>query len=95
MSAASPLVLDMCRSRGLDRGSRPPLKSHKNIGFLSNTGPDPLKITKLPSQHSMWGHYRHANKRPFKWRFAGGPMIARSSGILIFPLLIKLKKTKT
>ena len=25
------------------RGSRPPLKNHKNIGFLSITGPDPLK----------------------------------------------------
>ena len=37
------------------RGSgHPPLKNHKNIGFLlSNTGQDPLKITKLPSQHSM------------------------------------------
>ena len=23
------------------------LKNHKNIGFLSKTGPDPLKITKL------------------------------------------------
>ena len=23
-----------------DRGSRPPLKNHKNIGSLSNTGPD-------------------------------------------------------
>ena len=34
----------------------PPLKNHKNIGFLSNTGPDPLKITKLPSQHSMLGN---------------------------------------
>ena len=30
-------------SRGGDRGSGPPLKNHKNIGFLSNTGPDPLK----------------------------------------------------
>ena len=30
-----------------------PLKNHKNIGFSSNTGPDPLKIAKLPSQHSM------------------------------------------
>ena len=29
------------------------LKNHKNIGFLSNTGPDPLKITKLQSLHSM------------------------------------------
>ena len=26
-----------------DRGSRPPLKNHKNKGFVSNTGPDPLK----------------------------------------------------
>ena len=24
-------------------GPDPPLKNHKNIGFLSNTGPDPLK----------------------------------------------------
>ena len=35
----------MRRSRGRDRGSGPPppLNNHKNIGFLSNTGPDPLK----------------------------------------------------
>ena len=26
-----------------DRGSRSPLKNHKNIGFFSNAGPDPLK----------------------------------------------------
>ena len=36
------------------RGPDQPLNNHKNIGFPSNTGPDPLKITKLPSQHSMW-----------------------------------------
>ena len=54
----------------------PPLKNHKNIGFLSNTGPDPLKITKLQSQFSTLGHHRHASKTPFKWRFAGGMMIA-------------------
>ena len=29
-------------------------KNHKFLGFPSNTGPDPLKTTKLPSQHSMW-----------------------------------------
>ena len=31
-----------------DRGSGPPLKNHRNIGFLSNTSPDPenLKATK-------------------------------------------------
>ena len=29
-------------------GSVPPLENLKNIGFLCNIGPDPLKITKLP-----------------------------------------------
>ena len=28
-----------------------PLKIYRKIGFLSNAGPDPLKITKLPGQH--------------------------------------------
>ena len=65
-------------SRGVgNRGSRPPLKNHKNIGFRSNTGPDPLKIAKLPSQNSMLGHHRHASKAPFKWHFASRRIIAR------------------
>ena len=67
------------RLGGGDRGSRPPhpppLKNHKNIGFLSNIGPDPLKITKLPSQHTTVGHYQPARETPFKWRFAGEPMM--------------------
>ena len=54
----------------------PPEKSH-NIGFPSNIDPDSLEITKLPSQHSMVGHYRHASEPPFKWRFAGGPLMAQ------------------
>ena len=37
------------------QGVRTPLKNHKNIGFPSNIDPDPLKITKLPSQHLMLG----------------------------------------
>ena len=28
-------------------------ENFKNIGFLSNTGPDSLKITMLPIQHLM------------------------------------------
>ena len=55
----SYLVLCMCGSRGGDRGSGrppPPLENYKNIGFFSNTGPDPLRITMLPIQHSMLGH---------------------------------------
>ena len=71
-------------------GSRPPpLKNHLNIGFLNNyTCPNPLKITKLQSQHSMLGHHRHASETPLKWRFAGGTMMARCSGIWILPNLI-------
>ena len=51
----------MCGSRGGNRGPDPPLENYKNIGFLSNTGPEPLKITKLPNQHSMLGQHRPAN----------------------------------
>ena len=49
-------------------GGPDPLKNHKNIGFPSNIDPDPLKITKLPSQHSMVSHCR-------QWRFTDGPMV--------------------
>ena len=63
---------------GGGQGVRTPLKTHKNIGFLCNTGLDPLKITKLPSQYSMLGHHRPASQTPFQWRFAGGLMMARS-----------------
>ena len=54
-----------------------PMKNHKkNIGFLCNIVPDPLKITKLPSQHSMLGRHWHTSETPFLWCFAGGPMMA-------------------
>ena len=56
----------MCGSRGGDRGPDPPGKL-QNIGFLSNIGPDPLKMTMLPiQQHSMLGYHRHASETPFK-----------------------------
>ena len=57
-------------------GGPDPLKNRK-IGFLSTTGPDPLKTTKPPSQHSMLGHHRHVRETPFKWCFTGVPMMAR------------------
>ena len=58
----------MCGSRGGGGGtggSGPILENYKNIGTL-NTGPDPLKITKLPIQHSMLGYHRPASETPFK-----------------------------
>ena len=49
----------------------------KNIGvFFNNIGADLLEIIMLPSQPSMLGHYRPTSETPFKWRFAGGPMMA-------------------
>ena len=65
-------------SRGEDRRSGPLLKNHKNIGFLGNTGQDPQKITKLPSQHSMLGHQQQASKTSlkmeFRWRANDGSL---------------------
>ena len=66
-----------CVNQESGAGHPTPLKNHKNIGFLSTTGPDPLKIRKLSSQHSMLGYHRPASETPFKRRFAGGPIMAR------------------
>ena len=56
----SGMINNMSGSRGGTGGPEPPplLKNHKNTGFPSNVDLDPLKITKLPNQHSMVGHYR-------------------------------------
>ena len=44
MKVSSSLVNHVRIQRGGGgRGSGPSLKNHKNIGFLSNTGPDPLE----------------------------------------------------
>ena len=82
------------RERGQGSGPPPPLKNHKNIGFPSNLDLDPLKITKLPRQHSTVGHYRHASKTPFQWRFAGGPMMPIFRGISILSPSPQKKKKK-
>ena len=70
----------MCGSRGGGGGTdgvNPPLKYHKFIVFPSNTGPNPLKITKLPNQHSTGEHYRPVSETPFQWRFASRLIISR------------------
>ena len=46
------------------QGVRTPLKYHKIFGFLGILVRIPYKITKLPSQHSMLGHHRHASETP-------------------------------
>ena len=66
----------------------PLLKNHKNIGFLSNIGPDPIKITKLPSQHSILGHHGSPVKHHLNGVSLGGRLWPAYSGIWILPPLI-------
>ena len=47
-----------------ERGSGPPEQS-QNIGFLSKTGPDPLKNHKATKPDLVLGHQRHASETPF------------------------------
>ena len=58
------------------KGAQTPLKDHNKIGFLSNTGPDPLKNRKATrlefNIRPSFGRQRNA-----KWRFTSGPMMAR------------------
>ena len=62
------------KTGGLD--PPPPLKNHKNIGVISNTGPENHKATK-PEYNVVLDHYRHASETPFKWCFTGGSLKAR------------------
>ena len=55
----------------------PSLENYKNIGFLSNTSPDPLKNHKASNPAFNVGHHQPASETPFKWRFAGGPLMDR------------------
>ena len=52
---------------GGGQGVRIPLKNHKNIGSLSNTGPDPLKIYQASIQ--CWAIIGTPAKRHLNGRF--------------------------
>ena len=57
----------------------PPPEKSQNIGFLAILVWTPRKNTKLPNQHSMLGHHRHASETPikmaFRWRANDGPLM--------------------
>ena len=72
-SLSGMYTLNACADPEGGQGVRTPLKNHKFIGLPSNNGPDPLRNHKA----TMLGHHRHASETPFKWRFAGGPMMSR------------------
>ena len=75
-------------------GDRVSLKNHKNVEFTSNTGPDPLKITKLPSQHSCWAIMGMPAKHHFNGVSLAGQWWPAYSGIWNLPSLINFKKRK-
>ena len=47
------------------------------IGFLSVTGSDPLEINKATKPAFNVGPLSARQQTPFKWRFAGGQIMAR------------------
>ena len=55
----------------------PHLKNHKNIEFLSYTGPDPLKFSKTTKPAFNVGSSSARQRNAIKRCFAGGPMMAR------------------
>ena len=62
ISISGPLHVRIQRGGGAGGPDPPPWKITNNIGFLGNTGPEPLKITKLPIQHAMLGQAKcHLN----------------------------------
>ena len=80
------LVLSCADPEGGTRGpDPPPPKKSQNIGFLNNTGLDPLKITKLPTQHSITST---PAKRHLNGASLAGWWWPAYSGIWILPPLI-------
>ena len=60
------------------KGVRTPLKNHKNIGFLSNTGPDPLKSQSYQASIQCWiiiGTSAERHLMAFRWRANGDPLM--------------------
>ena len=78
-------------------GHPPPEKSQKYIGFLCNTGPDPLKNNKAtkPAFNIGPSSTRQQNtKMVFRWRADDGPIKA-VFGAFILPSTKKKSTKKT
>ena len=78
------------------RGSRgPPPENHKNKGFLSNTGLDPLKNHKAtnPARIQCWAIIGSPAKHHLNGVSLAGRRWPTNSGIwILLPPLIKLNK---
>ena len=85
------------RGGGRGSGPPPPLKNHKNIGFLCNTGPDPRTNCKATKPAFYVGpasaRHRNAISMAFRWRAVGCPFMA-VFWILYPPINLKKQKKK-
>ena len=57
--------------------SRPALKYHENIKFLSKTEPDTLENHKATKPEINVNYHLPASETSFKWHFAVGLMMVR------------------
>ena len=75
--------------KGIGGPTPPPLKIHKNIGVLNNTGLDPLKNHKATKPAFNFGPLsacqRNAISMAVRWRADDGPLIVTFAWI-VFPL---------
>ena len=81
-SGAKYLVFGLMRGSRVGQGVRTPLppKNHKNIGFLSNTVPDPLNNHKKTGKPAFnvgqsLARQRNAISMAFCWRADDGPLL--------------------
>ena len=58
-------------------GPDPHLENHKAIGFLINTGTDPMENYEATKPAFNVGPSSASSETSFKCRFADGPMVAR------------------
>ena len=94
MLLAFVLVIHVRIQRG-GQGVRTPLKNHKNIGFSSNIGLDPLKNGSYQASIQCWAITGPPAKRHlmvFCWRAEDGPLIVVLGSSL--PSSTKKKKKK-
>ena len=62
-------------ARCLDLPPTHTLKNHKNIGFLGNTGTNPLTVHKATKSAFNVGHHWYASETPNRWRGDDGPLL--------------------
>ena len=71
------LWVDICKTivllAWIQRAPPPPLKNHKNIEFLCNFGPDPLKSYKATKLE--FNIRPSLERQRFRWRADDGPLI--------------------